>query len=1083
MAKLLKDILKELNEPTLEPQSTFNDSYTATEIFYPEPRTVSQGEETKYNFFAPNSDIKKLGALMRYAGHLTENLNHYEVSTKSTSTVTSYKRGDSLSPQTKDQEKFAEEGQLLLKGEFFTKEQLREFLDKTGGDRNKSGNDLLLNKIDQNGLNVGNADTTYTSTTTNPIVNTVVEKLKHDNFYSPTEGTPYISSHGDNAGHLSKGLFRLNKEIEYGKSSNDKIYITVDDLRQMAEQLMMKSQSASKVADNIPLKFGSGGYDELSDQSAAIPDPTQMGLKISVQNTRIAATKAYQDKKIAHKNLGPSEFLADNMADGLSVLPEGQDKNSAGTTYGNMNSFLEPFDGPMPGGMLMPAIYSMISILTFSSLVEGIMLGTKSDIINYDKASKIKNAENPETLSLGSSTPKEGNIQQKFLRMFGIKDTDSDWGRCVLKGLELFYGMPGIDDIVRTPGDLNKFNLIVNSAENLIQAPGFYLVMQKQVIRDFEQVTKVAKGFTGSLGVLSGTSQLFRLVESITSSTTFKFIMICAAIGDQALKSVYNPGGNAHDGALVYTKEQQEGKILKPENRGSLSRYIPPEYANTNPKQFRSPLSLSSFHALLNNKGVAGLIPNHLRVSEDKFDEGKFLNVKSPENGIRFSNEDVDTIENLINSEYVPFSFQDLRTNEIISLPSFIENVSDNFAIKYDEKESYGRIDPVMSYVSTKRSISLSFFLVAMNEEDHHYLWFVVNKIVSMCYPQRSRGKIRQGKLGEKGKVIFTQPFSQVPTSSPMVRVRLGDVIKSNYSSEKMRQMFGEGDTLTFRKKGDDFQENELIINSKEQNTIFENNRKISNIRKDAIKLLLREKETAFRTKNFNGKIVLPAGTFVSFTNPSFTQGDYFKTLKFKTLKSVEVQVTTDFNTYSFSLTNISTLEEAEKFGGMKLRNFLVNSAINLLPTIPLKFYFTPDNVFPTFKLLELEIQGKIETDERYTEINQQLNDLSLLNDFFDSKNNAVVKSFETVSGKGLAGFITSLDVDYNNKLWGASRTGPQKDNNLRAPLSVNMKIQFTPIHDLPIGMDYTGDMLSPVYPVGKYFNFETDMTPKSEKK
>ena len=39
-----------------------------------------------------------------------------------------------------------------------------------------------------------------------------------------------------------------------------------------------------------------------------------------------------------------------------------------------MNSFLEPYDNST-GGMVKPAIYSMLSILTFSSLMEGILAG------------------------------------------------------------------------------------------------------------------------------------------------------------------------------------------------------------------------------------------------------------------------------------------------------------------------------------------------------------------------------------------------------------------------------------------------------------------------------------------------------------------------------------------------------------------------------------------------------------------------------------------------------------------------------------------------------------------------------------
>ena len=60
-----------------------------------------------------------------------------------------------------------------------------------------------------------------------------------------------------------------------------------------------------------------------------------------------------------------------------------------------------------------------------------------------------------------------------------------------------------------------------------------------------------------------------------------------------------------------------------------------------------------------------------------------------------------------------------------------------------------------------------------------------------MCYPQWSRG--RKMTNGEDDK--FIQPFSQIPTASPMIRVRIGDMVKSNYSKYGLMRAFGLGNS------------------------------------------------------------------------------------------------------------------------------------------------------------------------------------------------------------------------------------------------------------------------------------------------
>ena len=93
-----------------------------------------------------------------------------------------------------------------------------------------------------------------------------------------------------------------------------------------------------------------------------------------------------------------------------------------------------------------------------------------------------------------------------------------------------------------------------------------------------------------------------------------------------------------------------------------------------------------------------------------------------------------------------------------------------------------------------------------------------------------------------------------------------------------------------------------------------------------------------------------------------------------------------------------------------------------------------------------------------------KLNDLSTVADmdkFFNSTNNSIMAAWESTRGRGLAGFISSLDFDYNESTYETTSL------TRRAPKMVKISIQFEPIHDIAPGMDHRGGFRAPIYPVG----------------
>ena len=160
----------------------------------------------------------------------------------------------------------------------------------------------------------------------------------------------------------------------------------------------------------------------------------------------------------------------------------------------------------------------------------------------------------------------------------------------------------------------------------------------------------------------------------------------------------------------------------------------------------------------------------------------------------RIPNDIVERMENLLDAEYVPFYFHDLRTNEIVSFHAFLDTLTDSFNANYGESKGYGRIDPVQTYKDTTRSVGFSFYVAATSQEDFDEMWFKINKLVTLCYPQWTKGTAVNAKQGDTTQK-FIQPFSQVMGATPLIRLRIGDVIKSNYSKFHLARMFGIGNS------------------------------------------------------------------------------------------------------------------------------------------------------------------------------------------------------------------------------------------------------------------------------------------------
>ena len=398
-------------------------------------------------------------------------------------------------------------------------------------------------------------------------------------------------------------------------------------------------------------------------------------------------------------------------------------------------------------------------------------------------------------------------------------------------------------------------------------------------------------------------------------------------------------------------------------------------------------------------------------IAQNFYDNHKDTN--SGKTGYRIPTETVGLIEAFLEAEYMPFYFHDIRTNEVISFHAFIESISDSFNPEYNTSSGFGRIDDVRSYVKTTRNINLSFTIAATSPEDHDLMWYQINKLVSMVYPQWSDA-YDANVVGDD--ISFKYPFTQVPTASPLIRLRVGDVIKSNYSQTALARLHGVG----HRKIDEAY--NQANQESFTDSSINEKGKSGKNLDRFEYYLQPGQYET-----------IEPTGIGSTL---GISLGGATRPKVINLTEETRIINTPGFGT-KYTSVKIPYVENDSDEG--KTEEFLLRVDVSKIYVASHHSGFLSEND-----------QQKYAKNHASHIINQD---------------NPIVKSYESGMSKGLAGFITQLDVNYNEVNWETGRMGS------KAPMFVKVTLNYAPVHDIPPGLDHTGMMRAPVYNVGRLLN------------
>lgn len=779
-------------------------------------------------------------------------------------------------------------------------------------------------------------------------------------------------------------------DINYANKS-----IAADDMGKVGQTLMLRATGQ--------LNANSRGFNPKTNVAAAlVPGSTQL-LPTQIINSR---------------DLEARDVLEALIGEEIGSHAPGPDVKS----WGVLNNQLAPFTGVLPTGMIALCIALILALqLSFEAL--NIIMKLVTDVPRTKTDLKIgtyfkgKSSEpvNSSAGSLGGLTIAGATDLHSLLGLINIENEHS-YNDCFKKGMDIFFGVQANT----TPGILGNVASAAGSAfKKALSEPGFYTVFCRSIIRSGYGIGKKLSSLGGNpLSIVQGAANV---IQDLRSSKIIAAYNMFAQIGDAEFRRIanekthYNMDGNDDGAPAVYKSRYKGSTALAWRNDAAPSMYILPmkTVESLRAVGIKNPYWAPSMN----------ILPGATRARRGtNLYINKNLTANIPANFAK-------AMENALEAEYVPFYFQDLRTNEIIAFHAFLASLNESYAVNWENTEAYGRIDPVRIYKNTNRSIDLSFHVAALNKNDFDAMWFKINKLLTLIYPQWSKGK--QLTIADDN-LNFTQPFSQLISSSPLIRLRIGDLIRSNYSKFNLARLFNVSDSAEAKdiktKLNDSIQPLMKAVFNYNYYTSACTPEELALI-KDAV-----NNRTCEATVNANQSIIRdPANTEAAGL------GGLSALVGVNSKKSAKAA-------YLYTQYKIGKIKDISSAG--VIVELSEPDAQQVIGTKTIGFPYSGMSV-------------NIVNAEKYTDNAPPFNQAAA--NFLDPKNNPIVKYFEENTGRGLACTINSLNMSWvENNTWETDAPGS------KAPKSCVISMQLTPIHDIAPGIDHDGFNRAPIYRVGK---------------
>mgnify|MGYP001362742205 CR=1 FL=1 len=620
----------------------------------------------------------------------------------------------------------------------------------------------------------------------------------------------------------SEGAENISIQATSGEYTKDEFLTSVKKLSNVAAALMLRSTGYNAV--NVPLVDDGAGALIAANEG-------QIEDGVGTQRVQLGSDPAFLKRSVLglqarNAHGAPNAGLGPRLSVGRSIPIVSGSMNAE--TFGSTYNYAVNFTGK---GLKAHRVKTAMSIIATYTLVKNLFINIAASLAEDDSdefndligdvlayASKGYAG----TLPLGTSRRMESIVATSWFRLNILTPLRVDYSQALQTGLTAMFGASPFADLTQASLDAAVDAAGISGKHRYSDSLGYWSAVCDSVMRETAAFNRriAEMDVTNFESTYETTVAMVRFFNE--DNRVLKFMNVMAMIGEKVILNANN---------IVDTTDPQ-GKPLGPNRIRNLPHARPgksrvgrnrardqqtedgkPEgvlgdaqisWSSTSvPSMYLLPVNVMRAVGRLNNS-FSGPNPGAAMLGSQMV-RNTYTSLDVDGTGNRIPNRVVKIVEDRLDAEYVPFYFHDLRTNEIISFHAFLTELGDTITPGYNSINGYGRMDPVQQYVSTSRSLRVGFTVYATNREDFDEMWYKINKLVTLLYPQWSQGTfVHAGetghaidffgiKLGAKG-ADFYQPFSQVIGASPLIRLRVGDVIKSNYSRFNLARLFGIGD-------------------------------------------------------------------------------------------------------------------------------------------------------------------------------------------------------------------------------------------------------------------------------------------------
>jgi hypothetical protein len=123
-------------------------------------------------------------------------------------------------------------------------------------------------------------------------------------------------------------------------------------------------------------------------------------------------------------------------------------------------------------------------------------------------------------------------------------------------------------------------------------------------------------------------------------------------------------------------------------------------------------------------------------------------------------------------------------TGNLVEFVGWVQNFSDDFASTWNEQPVYGRMDPLVTFQNTTRSISLQFDVVAGNLAEAHANNERLNRLIQFLYPVYERDPSFKGAGATAKRAAITAGNMQNPiVAAPLLQFKWSGLVHNSQNN------------------------------------------------------------------------------------------------------------------------------------------------------------------------------------------------------------------------------------------------------------------------------------------------------------